>query len=135
MIKKVYLILTISIIIAVCIVIYGFSIGLSNADENEVNITINNTANLNESANTKINNEAESAVNVPVNNKEHTSSKQEEDDPFSGYSEDIQAQAHHYKSTHNHYSDDDNVVAHEYLSDGNARIYFGDGRSEVVPAG
>ena len=123
MIKKVYLILTISIIIAVCIVIYGFSIGLSNADENEVNITINNTANVNESANT------------PVNNKEHTSSKQEEDDPFSGYSEDIQAQAHHYKSTHNHYSDDDNVVAHEYLSDGNARIYFGDGRSEVVPAG
>ena len=124
MIKKVYLILTISIIVAVCIVIYGFSIGLSNADENEVNIT-----------NTKINNEAESAVNVPVNNKEHTSSKQEEDDPFSGYSEDIQAQAHHYKSTHNHYSDDDNVVAHEYLSDGNARIYFGDGRSEVVPTG
>lgn len=131
MIKKVYLILTISIIVAVCIVIYG----LSNADENEVNITINNTANVNESANTKINNEAESAVNVPVNNKEHTSSKQEEDDPFSGYSEDIQAQAHHYKSTHNHYSDDDNVVAHEYLSDGNARIYFGDGRSEVVPTG
>lgn len=46
MIKKVYLILTISIIVAVCIVIYGFSIGLSNADENEVNITINNTANM-----------------------------------------------------------------------------------------
>ena len=39
------------------------------------------------------------------------------------------------KSTHNHYSDDDNVVAHEYLGDGNARIYFGNGRSEVVPTG
>lgn len=114
---------------------YGFSIGLINNNENEVNITINNTANVNESTNTKINNEAESAVNTSINNKEPTSSKQGENDSFNGYSKDIQAQAHHYKSTHNHYSDDDNVVAHEYLGDGNARIYFGNGRSEVVPTG
>ena len=33
---------------------YGFSIGLINNNENEVNITINNTANVNESTNTKM---------------------------------------------------------------------------------
>ncbi|WP_299523703.1 hypothetical protein [uncultured Methanobrevibacter sp.] len=137
MVKKIYLILVVLIIIASSVVIYGFSIALSNNSGNE-SITVNNTANINdtinESAKTTVNDNVDKITNAGDKNKESTSSNQE-DDPFSTYSEDVQAQARHYKNTHNHYSDDDNIVAHEYLSDGNARVYYGDGRSQVLPTG
>ena len=45
------------------------------------------------------------------------------------------AQANQYKSTHNPESDGNNIVAHKYLSDGSAKVYYGDGRSEIVPTG
>ena len=125
--KKDIIIIALAVSIILLDVIAGLAMDFKN--DNQVNIT-NNTTNSSLTVE-KIDNSSESSQSSSQSSSKSSSSSKD-DDPFSQYSEDVQAQANHYKSTHNHYSDDDNIVAHEDLGDGNYRIYFGDGRNYVV---
>ena len=117
-------------IIAVTVLIIGiFFIGVDNSSDNPV--ILNNTTNATVN-NTTSNGSVDSSSNSQSSSNSVSSSSESE--AFDG-DPDMIAQANHYKSTHNHESDDDNIVAHKYLSDGNAKVYYGDGRSEIVPTG
>lgn len=114
------IIIALAAIVVLLVVIAGF-LAMDFKNNNQANMV--NSTNTSSLTVERIDNSTESSQSVSASN---------DDDPFSQYSEDVQAQANHYKSTHNHYSDDDNIVAREYLGDGNYRIYYGDGRNYVV---
>lgn len=127
--KKDIIIIALAVIIILLAVIAGLAMDFKN--DNQVNIT-NNTTNSSLNVEKIYNSSESSQSSSQSSSKSSSSSSSKDDDPFSQYSEDVQAQANHYKSTHNNHYSEGSVVAHEDLGDGNYRIYFGDGRNYVV---